>query len=333
VLTAFVTLGTACADNAKCGTHGPRGAVGDWDGSAEGPEPGMDAAPGEDAMANDDAAFGDDAALGEDAALDEDATLGDDAALTGECVAAMPLRCGDRFAHSTLSGGESRFDLYACTARSESGPENIYALESDADCRARVSLSELETDIDLFAFDSCDALSCTEASSTPLDLQDVESIELSGAPERTQLVVVDGYNGSSGTYALAVDCLCGAGAADFGDGTWRLQADRRWGGDFAAAPTSSTPLDEADYEPLDEAKTYDVTIGGRWQFAQIGDTPWAAEFRESAAGQLHYELTDGAFAGGRFLIWSTAAGLEAEITLYGSGVPISLSERGRLVRP
>jgi hypothetical protein len=75
-----------------------------------------------------------------------------------------------------------------------------------------------------------------------------------------------------------------------------------------------------------------VTIGGRWQLARIGDTPWEGEFRESASGQLHYELTAGATAGGRFLIWSTPAGLEAEITLYGSGVPIALSERGRLVR-
>jgi hypothetical protein len=32
------------------------------------------------------------------------------------------------------------------------------------------------------------------------------------------------------------------------------------------------------------------------------------------------------------LIWSTPGGLQAEITLYGSGVPIALSERGRLVR-
>jgi hypothetical protein len=65
--------------------------------------------------------------------------------------------------------------------------------------------------------------------------------------------VVDGYSGSSGAYTLAVDCLCGKGAADFGDGMWRLQADRRWAGDFASAPMSSTPLDEADYDPLAQA--------------------------------------------------------------------------------
>jgi hypothetical protein len=332
VLSAFL-LGMACADDAKRSPHGPRGVgMGQMDGSADGSEAGTDAALGHDATARDDAALGDDAALSDDAALGDDAALSEDAALTGECADAMPLRCGDRFSHSTLSGGESRFDFYACTARSESGPENTYALETDAGCRARVSLSELETDLDLFAFDTCDALSCSQYSTAPLDLQDFERIELSGAPERTLLVVVDGYGGSSGTYTLAVDCLCGPGAVDFGDGTWRLQADRRWAGDFASAPTSSTPLDEADYEPLAAAVAYDVTIDGRWQLAHIGDMPWAAELRESSAGQLHYELTDGATAGGRFVIRSTAAGLEAEITLYGSGVPIALSERGRLVR-
>jgi hypothetical protein len=47
---------------------------------------------------------------------------------------------------------------------------------------------------------------------------------------------------------------------------------------------------------------------------------------------LRYELTEGAFAGGRFVIGSVASGLEAELTLYGSGVPIASSERGALAK-
>jgi hypothetical protein len=40
----------------------------------------------------------------------------------------------------------------------------------------------------------------------------------------------------------------------------------------------------------------------------------------------------GTFAGGRLVIWSGTSGLQAELTLYGSGVPIFSSERGALSR-
>lgn len=43
-----------------------------------------------------------------------------------------------------------------------------------------------------------------------------------------------------------------------------------------------------------------------------------------------YELTDGLFAGGRLLIWIDNDEFEAEFTVYGSGVPIIRSERGKL---
>jgi hypothetical protein len=41
-----------------------------------------------------------------------------------------------------------------------------------------------------------------------------------------------------------------------------------------------------------------------------------------------YELTGGTMAGGRFVI----SGGRAELTIYGSGVPIVESERGTLVQ-
>jgi hypothetical protein len=42
-------------------------------------------------------------------------------------------------------------------------------------------------------------------------------------------------------------------------------------------------------------------------------------------------LTKNLFAGGRFVVWSSDGGFEAEYTVYGSGVPIISSERGPLV--
>ena len=44
-----------------------------------------------------------------------------------------------------------------------------------------------------------------------------------------------------------------------------------------------------------------------------------------------YEIEEGLFAGGRFIVWIADDHFEAELTVYGSGVPIVTSERGRLV--
>jgi hypothetical protein len=44
-------------------------------------------------------------------------------------------------------------------------------------------------------------------------------------------------------------------------------------------------------------------------------------------GERRFELDEGAFAGGRFVI----RGDEAELTMFGSGVPVVSSERGKLV--
>ena len=43
-----------------------------------------------------------------------------------------------------------------------------------------------------------------------------------------------------------------------------------------------------------------------------------------------YELDEGVFAGGRFVVWINNDSFEAELTIYGSGVPIIKSERGYL---
>ena len=46
---------------------------------------------------------------------------------------------------------------------------------------------------------------------------------------------------------------------------------------------------------------------------------------------IEYDIQDGYLPGGRFTVWITDSRFEAELTIYGSGVPISMSERGDLV--
>jgi hypothetical protein len=272
-----------------------------------------------------------------DAAADApaDATSGSDAALTGACKDAQPLHCGDRLTGATPSSGEDLFSLYACTARAESGSESVYAFRAEHDCQVSARLTELEEDLDLFVFDTCDALSCIEASPSPLDIQrrfGGEWVSFHATAGKTQVIVVDGYNESHGAHALAVDCLCGESAESFADGDFVLRVTRRWDGDPSDIALPSMAFDEDDYQAVAPTDRYEVVISQVLDHVTITpETEPAIEgtLAKGTAGTLSYVLD--AFAGGRLLIWTSGSGLQAELTLYGSGVPIVSSERGELI--
>jgi hypothetical protein len=57
-------------------------------------------------------------------------------------------------------------------------------------------------------------------------------------------------------------------------------------------------------------------------------TPISGTRQSGPAGQTRFELDEGLFAGGRFVI----DGDRAELTVYGAGVPVVTSERGTLVQ-
>ena len=117
------------------------------------------------------------------------------------------------------------------------------------------------------------------------------------------------------------------------DGEWVFTVDRRWRGDVASIPRPGVPLFEEDYAPVSDGSTYATRVSSAGQAIAIGDMPLrGARSAVTTEGQLSYELTQGAFAGGRFLVWAGESGLQGELTLYGSGVPIASSERGALIR-
>jgi hypothetical protein len=144
---------------------------------------------------------------------------------TAVCEVALPLRCADRLAHSTIvQGRPNQWYGYACTQRWESGRETIYAFVTDQDCQVEMRLVDLTEDLDLILLKDCDPSPCgacqadsagmsnaQECSSIPLDLQDhfVETIGFEALAGQARTVVVDGYDYSEGTYTLEVDCVCG----------------------------------------------------------------------------------------------------------------------------
>jgi hypothetical protein len=254
-----------------------------------------------------------------------------DAPDASACGDALPLACGARLDHSTIvQGRPDTWRGYSCTQRYLSGRETVYAFRTGDACRVSVRLKNLAEDLDVFLLGDCTSWNCTLASSTPLDIQDVETIAFPAEADRDYPVVVDGYDGAEGSYRLETDCLCGAQAGGFGDGEWILKVDRRWNGTPGGVQFPTDPLDEADYLPVDDGATVRVVVSKGGDAVSVGDTPLKGARTTDADGTLRYDLGAGTFAGGRFVVWSGASSLQAELTIYGSGVPIVSSERGPL---
>jgi hypothetical protein len=126
------------------------------------------------------------------------------------CSAALPIRCGDRLSHSTVTHGRANaWSAYGRTARAESGRETVYAFASAGTCTVTANLRNLATDLDLLLLSACDPITGNVmASSTPLDLQTVETVQWTNLPDQTHYLVVDGSGGAEGSHTLELDCTC-----------------------------------------------------------------------------------------------------------------------------
>ena len=121
--------------------------------------------------------------------------------VAGSCENPLPLKCGDRLNHSTLVQGRPNVWVgYGCSQRWMSGPEAIYFLQPPAGCQAVVQFKNPSADLEAFVLPSCSFLS---------------SCSFQPAVGQPSFVVVDGYNGASGTYTLQVDCTCNQDAGSF----------------------------------------------------------------------------------------------------------------------
>lgn len=90
-------------------------------------------------------------------------------------------------------------------------------------------------------------------------------------------------------------------------------------------------LDESDYAAVENAAAYQVSFSEDMKTVSIMPDSVSGILVENTEGCLSYDLDNGLFAGGRFLLWINDDRFEGEYTIYGSGVPIISSERGTLV--
>lgn len=152
--------------------------------------------------------------------------------------------------------------------------------------------------------------------------------DLAGVPSAAGLTAVDTTASHEPSNTDSTDSLVT-------DGVWELQVDRQGGSEDFHEAFGFLP--EAAYRPVEHGPTYRVVISEQGMQASVegmrGTTQFAVTAkRTSIADDLAwYELTD-AFAGGRFVVWRSETGLQGELTVYGSGLPIIFSERGALVK-
>ena len=108
-----------------------------------------------------------------------------------------------------------------------------------------------------------------------------------------------------------------------------LKADR-----VSQAPGVRFPadrLDESYYTATDEDITHEVTFSEDGKIVSILPGPVNGELTNDGKTTRFYELDNGLAAGGRFVIWINGLDFEAEFTVYGSGVSIIKSKRGKMV--
>ena len=108
-----------------------------------------------------------------------------------------------------------------------------------------------------------------------------------------------------------------------------LEVDR-----ISEMPNVQFPMDdlqESDYEEINESTQYNVTFSEDGQMVTIEPSSIRGQKTNDGDESKLYELDEGVFAGGRFVVWINNDSFEVELTIYGSGIPIVISERGYLV--
>jgi hypothetical protein len=122
----------------------------------------------------------------------------------------------------------------------------------------------------------------------------------------------------------------GSSSLGLHDGAWLLTVRQITERVPSSVTVPTAPLPDSAYVPVPAGTSYRLELSEQGRRLTVMD-PRMLGVRESTSPErLTYALTEGTFAGGRVAVWAAADGLEAELTIYGSGVAVVRSERGPL---
>ncbi len=92
----------------------------------------------------------------------------------------------------------------------------------------------------------------------------------------------------------------------------------------------SFTIDDSLYVVVENGDEYTVSFSDDHSNVSINPGDLLGSLESEENGILQYVIDDGFFAGGRFVIWIEDSQFHAELTVYGSGVPIIASVKGSL---
>jgi len=125
----------------------------------------------------------------------------------GTCNPVYTLHCGDSDSWSTTTY-DNKVQEYGCTGLTESGPEYTYQFVAEATGEVNVTVTPVNPsdDLDVFVLlkqgASCMPGNCVEHGVSV----GAENITFNALAGQTYYIVVDGYQGASGDYDVAVNC-------------------------------------------------------------------------------------------------------------------------------
>jgi hypothetical protein len=114
------------------------------------------------------------------------------------------------------------------------------------------------------------------------------------------------------------------------DGVWIFRPDREWDRGAGTVQSPHDTLNAAWYKPIAPGTVDTVVVSDHARLVSVGAHALKGQYFASDPTRLWFELTSG-MTGGRFVVWHAGSGFQAELTFYGSGLPILKSVRGALV--
>ncbi|MCP5095708.1 MAG: hypothetical protein GY943_09165 [Chloroflexi bacterium] len=134
---------------------------------------------------------------------------------------------------------------------------------------------------------------------------------------------------SDSTHDSGIELEIDAEFAQLAGSNFIFQVDRS-----VMHPNKQSPdarIEESEYKPNDEIIEYAVEFSENTQSVLINPGELSGTLESEKNDMKQFSIESGFFAGGIFLVWIEEGVIQAELTEYGSGVPIIKSERGNLV--
>lgn len=122
-----------------------------------------------------------------------------------DCTDAIPIECGQVLTGNTIHGNDNA-NSYSCEGGYTTGPEVVFMFENAVTQDVQVLLSDIQPgeNLDLYIMNECDVGSCRTLQNKSGNSD--EGVVLEALPAGTYYIVVDGYDGSTSSFSLFVEC-------------------------------------------------------------------------------------------------------------------------------